>query len=245
MDDLKHCWRCQDSHPRSAFAKDANRGDGLRAACRESTNAAARKPSQPNLRPFPERQWRPVPEYEGLYDASDKGDIWSLPRNGKAGRLLRQHRHRQGYLTVALCRNGSQKTVMVHQVMMLAFAGQPGPGQEVRHLDSNPANNRWAPGNTEEEVRAAGGNLYYGTQFENEQDKIGHGTAPRGEQNGRHKLTTEDVREIHRRRRGGESKRSLSRGFGVAPPMIRRILAGTAWQDVAREFPLAAEAVTA
>jgi hypothetical protein len=149
------------------------------------------------------------------------------------------------YLNVGLVRDGHQKTIPVHQLAMRAFAGPCLPGRETRHLDGNSTNNRWAPGSTEEEVRAAGGNLIYGTRPENAQDKVGHGTATRGERNGRHKLTVGDVREIHRRRQGGESKKSLSRNFGVAPPIIRRILAGSAWQDVAREFPRTAEAVTA
>ncbi|HEV2451255.1 MAG TPA: NUMOD4 domain-containing protein [Streptosporangiaceae bacterium] len=189
-------------------------------------------------RPFPERQWRPVPDYEGLYEVSSRGDVWSLPRPAKRGRkrglLLRQHLDRKGlYLNVALCRDGKQKTVQVHLLVMRAFADPCPPGQKTRHLDGNSMNNSWPD------------NLVYGTQPENERDKIGHGTAPRGERNGRHKLTAEDIREIHRRYRLGEPKRSLSRSFGVAPPMIRRILSGSAWQDVAREFPRTAETAVA
>jgi hypothetical protein len=227
---LKYCWRCQDWHPGSAFARDANRGDGLRAACRDSINAAARKPAVQTLRPFPDREWRAAVGYEGSYDVSDKGDVWSLPRGGKAGRMLKQQRDRRGYLNVGLCRGGSQKTILVHRLVMEAFVGPCPPELETRHLDGDAGNNTWPE------------NLVYGTPSENAEDKVLHGTATRGELNGRHKLTAADVREMHRRRLGGESKRSLSRSFGVAPPMVRRILAGTAWQDVHREFPVAAQA---
>ena len=56
-----------------------------------------------------------------------------------------------------------------------AFVGPYPEGMEVRHLDGDPANNRWAPGN-EQETQAAGGNLIYGTHAENMQDMLRHGT---------------------------------------------------------------------
>ena len=58
---------------------------------------------------------------------------------------------------------------------MLAFAGPCPEGLVVRHLDGNPENNRWAPGD-EAETRAAGGNLIYGTDSENSFDTVEHGT---------------------------------------------------------------------
>ena len=54
---------------------------------------------------------------------------------------------------------------------MRAFVGPCPDGQQVRHLDGNPVNNRWAPGATAEEVIAAGGNLIYGTPAENCEDR--------------------------------------------------------------------------
>jgi len=54
---------------------------------------------------------------------------------------------------------------------MEAFAGPCPDGQQVRHLDGNPLNNRWAPGETDEEVIAAGGNLRYGTPKESCKDR--------------------------------------------------------------------------
>jgi hypothetical protein len=133
------------------------------------------------------------------------------------------------YLNVALCRDGNQKTTQVHLIVMRAFVGLCPPGLETRHLDGNPANNSWPE------------NLVYGTRAENLEDKFSHGTISRGERHPRHKLTRSDVAEIHRCWHGGESKRSLARRFGVAPPMIRRILSGSAWQDEYRQFPIPAE----
>lgn len=123
-------------------------------------------------------EWRTVPEYEGLYLASNLGEVRSLPRNTTRGRILKHIPDKRGYLYVTLTKNGRQRRYQVHQVVMLAFAGFPKPGEEVRHLDGNPANNRWAPGDTDEEIRANGGNLIYGTHARNMQDKADHGTDP-------------------------------------------------------------------
>ena len=127
----------------------------------------------------PER-WLPVVGYEGHYEVSDFGHVRSLRRETvsgwRGGKTLNPSPDKIGRLEVRLHKNDKGKTRRVHQLVMEAFAGLPAPGQEVRHLDGNPANNRWTPGDTEEEVRAAGGNLFYGTHAENMADMIEHGT---------------------------------------------------------------------
>lgn len=72
---------------------------------------------------------------------------------------------------------GKQKTLTVHGLIMLANVGPPEPGQETRHLNSDPLDYRWAPGDTEEETKAAGGNLMYGTKPQNHADQVKAGTA--------------------------------------------------------------------
>jgi NUMOD4 motif/HNH endonuclease len=120
--------------------------------------------------------WLPVPDHEALYLASDDGQVRSLPRNTTSGRIMKLIPDKRGYLYVTLTKDGKQRKRPVHQVVMETFGKPCPPGMEIRHLDGNPANNRWAPGETEEEVRAAGGNLFYGTHAENMADMIGHGT---------------------------------------------------------------------
>lgn len=123
-------------------------------------------------------EWRSVVDHEGLYLVSDHGNVYSVPRAKTKGGILRPCVDKQGRLAVNLTLNGKQKTRRVHQLVMEAFAGPPKPGQEIRHLDGNPANNRWTPGATEEEVRANGGNLFYGSHAENMADMAEHGTHP-------------------------------------------------------------------
>lgn len=134
----------------------------------------------------PER-WLPVPDWEGLYEASSHGKARSLDRmamTGRAGMKLRPGRILKprknphgGYLYVNFSRPGFRQTFQVHVLVMLTFAGPCPEGKQVRHLDGDPGNNRWAPGDSEDEVRAAGGNLIYGTAKENAEDRDRrHGT---------------------------------------------------------------------
>ena len=227
---LRYCWRCKEWHHATAFGLDSSRPDGVRRDCRESRNATARKTATPDAVRPEGRRWLPIVGYEGLYEVSDHGEVWTCRRHGRTGRLLTQHIDRNGYMNVGLTRNGKTSTLAVHRLLMAAFVGPCPPDLETRHLDGNRSRNLWPE------------NLIYGTPEENAADKVTHGTATVGERNGRHKLTAVQVGEIHERWRGGESKRSLSRRFGVSPPEIRRILAGTAW---AREFPRTTEAVPA
>lgn len=81
--------------------------------------------------------WKPVPGYEGLYEASSFGEIRSLRR----GRVLKPGTSQGGYLVVALRKNGTQHMVKVHTVIAAAFLGERPQGLEVNHKDFNRMNN--------------------------------------------------------------------------------------------------------
>lgn len=91
---------------------------------------------------------KPIPGYEGIYEVSDDGRIWSLWREGARGprannRLpteLKQYTDKSGYKSVALCRDGKPTRVSVHSIVALAFIGERG-SLVVDHIDDNPSNN--------------------------------------------------------------------------------------------------------
>lgn len=101
-------------------------------------------------------QWRPIPGYEGCYEASDRGRVRSVDRtiaysNGR----VRQHRGRvlsprqqpwkpnQGeYLQVVLSKNRHRKTLRVHRLVLMAFIGPCPPGLEACHGNDIPDDNR-------------------------------------------------------------------------------------------------------
>lgn len=92
---------------------------------------------------------KPIPGYEGLYEASEDGHIWSLWRPGARGpraiqkepRMLRESKTTTGYYTVALCKDGVARRHQVHSLMALAFIGKRERFSVVDHVDANPLNN--------------------------------------------------------------------------------------------------------
>jgi hypothetical protein len=109
--------------------------------------------------------WLPVVGWEGLYEVSDLGLIWSCKRRrGTKGGLLKTPPvEGRGHLQVNLCRDGKPFHVFVHTLVAEAFHGPRPAAMECRHLDGNPANN-------------AVGNLAWGTSSENNLDRVRHGT---------------------------------------------------------------------
>ncbi len=105
---------------------------------------------------------------------TEKYRPWKQMASAKAGSRKQYH-----YLTVAGKRWG------LHQLVAHVFIGPRPPGEQVRHLDRNPSNNRVS-------------NLAYGTAKQNMSDAIGHGTTCKGTRNARSVLDERSVRAIRR-----------------------------------------------
>lgn len=91
--------------------------------------------------------WKTIPGYEGLYEASNLGNIRSLPKyNSHKTRLLKPTLNKErGRLSVILCSSPSErKRVSVHRLVAMAFVENPDPGAftEINHKDENPLNNK-------------------------------------------------------------------------------------------------------
>ena len=93
--------------------------------------------------------WKPIKNYEFLYDASNYGRIRSLDRYevvGKTkrfrkGRILKLGKTKDGYLKVGLCKDGKHKWFRVHRLVWEAFNGEIPDGYEINHIDENTGNN--------------------------------------------------------------------------------------------------------
>lgn len=90
--------------------------------------------------------WKDIPNYEGLYQASNFGRIKSLIKhNGTDERILKQCLCSKGYLYVGLSKNNSSRTIKVHVLIAMAFKGHRPDGTHrvvVDHKDNNKLNNR-------------------------------------------------------------------------------------------------------
>lgn len=116
--------------------------------------------STTDLSVSPER-WLPVPDFEGLYDVSDRGRV----RSARSGRIRRTHFSRKGREHLDLHRAGQRHDVQVHSLVLLAFVGPRPDGMEGCHNDGDPTHNALE-------------NLRWDTRRENNIDSIRHGTHP-------------------------------------------------------------------
>ena len=113
-----------------------------------------------------EELWKPV-DFGTNYQVSSHGRVYNI----KTGKFLAGTLTEDGYTRFCLSdADGVHWNITGHVLVMREFVGPCPDGQQVRHLDGNPVNNYWAPGN-EEETKALGGNLIYGTPKENIEDR--------------------------------------------------------------------------
>lgn len=159
--------------------------------------------------------WKQIPGFEGLYDVSSDGDVFSF----KTSRLLKVCIGSAGYPQVDLCRQGKRRTYAIHQLVAAAFLGGRPDGMVVCHNDGDKMNNRPE-------------NLRIDSQTENNRDKIIHGTIAVGEKNSKAKLTADSVVEIRRLAASGISHRAIAGQFGVSRPAISYIVRGDTWKHI-------------
>lgn len=102
--------------------------------------------------------------YEGFYKINTSGDVLSV----RSGKLLKAGKNKQGYMNVALSKDGKAKTHKVHRLVALAFISNPNNYPFINHKDENKTNNRvenleWCTSKY---------NLNYGTAIERRSESI-------------------------------------------------------------------------
>lgn len=166
--------------------------------------------------------WKPVPGYEELYEVSKDGRVRALPREGADGRNLSGgeldgHISNYGYRRVHLSKNGKSRKHGVHQLVALAFLGQPDSGQQVNHKDGDKLHNHAK-------------NLEWVTPAENTEhaDKNGLRNIS-GENSAQAKLSRSQVEEIRARYEDGETQTSIAEDFPVSQAQVSQIVRGVQW----------------
>lgn len=95
-------------------------------------------------------EWMDIPGYEGIYQISSHGNIRSLPRIRKhrwnsekvfKGRLRKPVKVWNGYLAIALRKEGEASTFLVHRLVASAFIDNIYNKPYVNHKDGNKENN--------------------------------------------------------------------------------------------------------
>lgn len=85
--------------------------------------------------------WKPIPDFEDLYEVSNYGNVRSLCNRYGKNIILKQGVNSRGYNIVTLCRKGRQKSVNVHRLVASVFIPNPDSLPCVNHKDEDKTNN--------------------------------------------------------------------------------------------------------
>lgn len=166
-------------------------------------------------------QWKSIPGYEGLYEASDQGQIRSLTYKQERGmtrhgRILKQMTHPTGYKIAALSKNGKAISKRVHRLIMLTFVGKS--DHEVNHKDGVKPNNSLS-------------NLEYVTALENTRHAIATGLSKQFGEDGHAKLTNSQAIEVKELLKSSEiPQAAIARTYNVQQSCIYSINQGKSWE---------------
>ena len=111
--------------------------------------------------------WKDIPNYEGLYQASNLGRIRNLHPRYKNRVYLSGIISRYGYLRVSLCKNGCIKQFFIHRLVWEAFNGKIPEGMQVNHINEIKIDNRLSNLN----LMTAKMNTNWGTGIKRRADK--------------------------------------------------------------------------
>lgn len=176
--------------------------------------------------------WKPVPDFENIYEVSSFGRVRSVTRIDPAGRqqtgkMRKPYLGKRGYYVVTMRKDRKSHLKSVHVLVALVFIGAPpaplgakGSDIQVNHKDGDKKNNHFD-------------NLEYCTHLENTQHAYAvglHDGSLQGERNGRSKLTSDQVKEIRALYADNQgSIPQLARQFGVGKSTIGYIVQGVTW----------------
>lgn len=167
-------------------------------------------------------EWRDVKGYEGLYQISSWGRVWSYPKRGHNGKMLSAGKDKKGYPLVVLMKNKKMNTTRVHRLVAQAFIPNPNNYPDVMHLDDNPPNIYYK-------------NLQWGTHRMNMKDMSNKKRCnqPIGENRIQSKLTEKQVLEIRAKYTGKRGEQTnLGIEYGVDQCTIFDLVHRKTWTHI-------------
>ena len=175
--------------------------------------------------------WASIPGYEKSYQISTTGRIKQISSGPgiQHGKILKPDVCANNYLAIRLYKDGKQKRLLIHRLVLLTFVGECQQGHECRHLDGNRQNNNL-------------NNLRWGTHAENVNDCHSHGRYKSfpGSKNPMSILTEQQViiiKQIASAGRNGHPGKKISYQqigdtFGVGRSQISNIVNSRRWRHV-------------
>lgn len=163
-------------------------------------------------------EWRDISGYEGMYQISSYGRVWSIRKK----KYLNPTLHEKGYLRVKLYKRvytHGHRDYRIHQLVAEMFFGPCPPGKEVNHIDGDKTNNHI-------------NNLEYKTHQQNCMHASEHGLLARGSRNKAAKLNENQVKIIRIFSDLGMTNVGLSRLYHVSTFAIHKIIKRKRWKHV-------------
>lgn len=174
--------------------------------------------------------WKDIPNYEGLYQASNLGSIRSVDRKRARdrrrtlafcrGQTITQFSTSNGRQILNLSKDGKSKTYAVHFLVALSFLGERPSGFHIHHINGNYSDNRSS-------------NLCYMESGPHIAMHLYGTKRTAGSRNGKAVLSEDKVRQIRSMHQTGMYfHREIAEMFGVSKTIITRIVNRQIWKDV-------------
>lgn len=179
----------------------------------------------------PRERWKDISGFP-LYQVSDLGRIRTYKGANQytpirtTPKLMKMRLGADGYRRVTLQNGDDNKEVIaVHLLVARAFLG-PAKGRVVRHKKNDRSDPKLS-------------NLEYGSQKENNEDKVKSGTDPRGERNAASLLTAKEVRTIRKLKKSKNpdtgrlwTQEDISMEFGISRQAVSDIVRRVTWRHL-------------
>lgn len=176
---------------------------------------------QPPLVGFIPEEWRTIPGYEGIAEASNLGRIRTLDRIGRKGfktkgKVLNQRYSRDGYLLCTIRTLVNRKTLSVHRLVAKTFVPEIKNKPQVNHINGKKDDNKaW--------------NLEWADVKDQQEHALRLGLLHDGEKNRNSKLKAKEVRAILKDKR---SSSKIAKDYNVSSNLIRRIKRREVWRNL-------------
>ena len=170
-----------------------------------------------------EEIWKDIPEFEGLYQISNYGNVKSIKRKNRCySKLLKLHQtggRGIRYLCAVLSKNNKHKTFSVHRIVAQAFIPNSENKPEINHKDANKLNNFYK-------------NLEWVTRQENVNHSVKNNLIPCGTRCNFSKLTEKEVRFIRHAYDEKIHYKKIAERFGVSISTVYEIGQRKHWKHL-------------